>query len=678
MCGIAGYLDFNNSRSQPDMQALVGEMADSLAHRGPDDRGTWVDPDAGIALGHRRLSIIDLSPAGHQPMLSGSDRFVIVFNGEIYNYLDILEELKQDAGGEIRLCGHSDTEVILTAFDRWGVEESLPRMQGMFAMAIWDRDQRALWLVRDRFGKKPLYYGRFGSTILFASELKALRVHLAFQAELDTDAIASYLRFNCVPAPQSIYRGVRKLPAASWLRISGDGAEQGPRAYWSLGDVARAGLALPFEGSEEEATQELDRRLRGAVRSRMLASDVPVGLFLSGGVDSSTVTALAGAQSSIPIRTFSIGMSSSAYDESRFARAVAQHLGTNHTEWQLASSEAMSVIPELPGTYDEPFADASGIPTLLVSRLARKDVTVALSGDGGDEMFGGYNRHIMAAISWPTIAKMPRGMRRQLAKILGWAAPEKWESVVQRAGAAVPSQFQLANLSDKMHKIQRAAVANNSQDLYLRLLSNWQNPSAVLKFDSTTLPIPAGAEDWLSDERPAEAMMLADARVYMHDDILVKVDRASMAVGLEVRNPFLDLSVVEFAWRLPLCFKVRQGVGKWIVRRVMDQYIPRELTARPKMGFAIPLADWLRGPLRAWAESLIHTIRLPEESMLKGQVVQSLWAAFLAGRTELTDRLWCLLILQGWLEAQKLFSTNAQKRHLAGTPPDGFGSSSQT
>lgn len=657
MCGIAGYLDLNNPRNAPDMHALVGAMADSLVHRGPDDRGTWADPDAGIALGHRRLSIIDLSPAGHQPMLSASERFVIVFNGEIYNYLDILNDLKQSPGGDLRLRGHSDTEVTLAAFDCWGVEATFPRLQGMFAMAIWDREQRALWLVRDRFGKKPLYYGRFGGTVLFASELKALRVHPAFQAELDTDALSSYLRFNCIPVPQSIYRGVRKLPAASWLRISTEGLEQGPQAYWSLGEVARAGLASPFAGSEEEATKELDRRLRSAVRSRMLASDVPVGLFLSGGVDSSTVTALAQVQSAVPIRTFSIGMSSSTYDESTFARAVAQHLGTDHTDWQLSPLEAVNVIPELSGIYDEPFSDASGIPTLLVSRLARKHVTVALSGDGGDEMFGGYNRHIIAATSWPTVAKLPGRVRRQLAAVAGWVAPETWESVAHRARAALPKSFHLANLSDKVHKMRRAATAVDSQDLYLRLLSNWQNPSDVLNFNGTSSSVPAGAEDWLSDQRAAESMMLADARLYMQDDILVKVDRASMAISLEVRNPFLDLSVVEFAWSLPLRFKIREGVGKWIVRRVMDQYIPRQLTARPKMGFAIPLTEWLRGPLRAWADSLIHSNGPSSKSLLKESVVTGLWTEFVAGRADLTDRVWALLVLKRWLESHDSFSS---------------------
>jgi len=589
-------------------------------------------------------------------MTSGSGRFVIVFNGEIYNYLDILNNLKRVAGDGIRLRGHSDTEVVLTAFDCWGVEKTLPRLQGMFAMAIWDRDRRALWLVRDRFGKKPLYYGRFGSALLFASELKAIRLHPAFQAELDTDAIASYLRYNCIPAPQSIYRGIQKLPAASWLRVTSDSAERGPHVYWSLGEVASSGLASPFTGDEAAATTELDRRLRSAVQSRMLASDVPVGLFLSGGVDSSTVTALAQAQSTIPIRTFSIGMSSSAHDESNFARAVAEHLGTDHHEWQLSPQEAMDVIPELPGIYDEPFADASAIPTLLVSRLARKHVTVALSGDGGDEMFAGYNRHIMAALSWPTIAKVPLGVRRQLASVLGLVAPERWEGFLQSVGGGLPKSFQMANIAEKVHKMQGAAAATNSQDLYLRLLSSWQDPSDILNFECTNLPVPAGAADWLGDRRAAESMMLADARLYMQDDILVKVDRASMAASLEVRNPFLDIGVVEFAWSLPLSFKIRDGVGKWIVRRVMDQYVPRELTSRPKMGFAIPLATWLRGPLRGWAESLIHANRASEQSLLRGPVVESLWTDFLAGRTDLTDKLWSVLLLKGWLESQTTLS----------------------
>jgi asparagine synthase (glutamine-hydrolysing) len=649
MCGIAGYLDTNNLSGAADMHALAGAMADALAHRGPDDRGTWVDPESGIALGHRRLSIIDISSAGHQPMVSASGRFAIVFNGEVYNYLQILDELKTALGMETRLRGHSDTEVILTAFDHWGVEWSLPRLTGMFAMAVWDRHERALWFASDRFGKKPLYYGRFAETVLFASELKALRVHPSFRAELDNDALASYLRYNCIPAPRSIFRGVHKLPAASWLRISGDGAETGPHAYWSLDELARSSVASPFNGSEEEAVEELDLRLRAAIRSRMLASDVPVGLFLSGGVDSSTVTALAQAQSSIPIRTFCIGMSSSAYDESKFAGAVAQYLGTNHTEWVLSAPEAMSVVAKLPAIFDEPFADASAIPTFLVSQLARKQVTVALSGDGGDEMFGGYNRHIMATKLWPAISALPRSARLQIARVLGSIPAEKLESV---ASLVVPEKYRLANLSDKLHKIRRVTGAHNSRDLYLKLISNWENPAEVLNCDSETEDIPEVVQNWLHDDKPTESMMFADARLYMHDDILVKVDRASMAVSLEVRNPFLDPAVVEFAWRLPLRFKVGEGVGKLIVRKVMSRYIPADLTDRPKMGFAIPVAQWLRGPLREWADSLLKPPQGTSEGLLKDEVVQNVWADFLAGRTELTDKIWSLLMLRGWLVYQ--------------------------
>ena len=653
MCGIAGYLSLNNSCGAAQMNALAGTMADALAHRGPDDRGTWADPEAGIALGHRRLAIIDLSPAGHQPMSSASGRFVVVYNGEIYNYREILAELQRSDPASFPMRGHSDTEVMLVAFDRWGVEATLPRLEGMFAMAVWDRSRRVLWLARDRLGKKPLYYGRFGPEILFASELKALRAHPAFRAELEPAALASFLRYNCVPAPLSIFRNVHKLPAAAWLRIAADGSTHGPFAYWSLAEVARRSLADPFLGSEDDATQELEYRLGAAVRSRMLASDVPVGLFLSGGVDSSTVTALAQAQSVVPIRTFSIGMPSAAYDEAKFARAVARHLGTDHTEWELAPAEAMEVIPQLPGIYDEPFADASGIPTLLVSRLARSHVTVALSGDGGDEMFGGYNRHILAAMSWPLLARIPHAARRRLAGALGWATGETWEGAINGAGALLPRGWRLANLSDKIHKIQRAAVAQDSQELYLRLLSNWENPGEVLKLGGAQAPTPAGAVEWLSQDRPAESMMLADARTYMHDDILVKVDRASMAVSLEVRCPFLDPAVVEFAWRLPLAFKLRNGVGKWIVRQVMDRYIPPELTVRPKMGFTIPMADWLRGPLRDWAETLLHSRRNAEAEVLEQSVVEAQWKAFLAGRSGLTDRVWSLLMLLGWFDAQK-------------------------
>ena len=649
MCGIAGFLSLNNARNAADLNALAGAMADALAHRGPDDRGTWADPEAGIALGHRRLSIIDLSAAGHQPMTSGSGRFVAVYNGEIYNYRDVLDELKHSVAGDLTLRGHSDTEVMLAAFDHWGIEATLPRMQGQFAIAVWDRNERALWLVRDRLGKKPLYYARFANELLFASELKALRAHSAFRAEIDPAALSLYLRLNCVPAPLSAYRDVRKLPAASWLRITHNGSMHGPSAYWSLADVARQGLGHPFAGSEEDATEQLDRRLRAAVQSRMLAADVPIGLFLSGGVDSSTVTALAQVQSSVPIRTFSIGMPADSHDESKFARAVAVCLGTDHTQWEIAPREAMQLIPELPGIYDEPFADSSAIPTLLVSRLARRHVTVALSGDGGDEVFGGYNRHIMAATTWPNLARVPHSARRKLSQGLGLISDGKWEAAMNKAGAALPQQFRLANLSEKMHKIQRAAAARDAKDLHLRLISNWENPGEVLTFDDD-YPIPGDADEWLGDDRPAESMMLADARLYMHDDILVKVDRASMAVSLEVRCPFLDPRVIEFAWSLPLAMKVRNGLGKWIVRQVMNRYIPPELTDHPKMGFSIPLADWLRGPLRDWAESLLSS---QHPAFLRASVVEAHWKQFLSGRTELTDKVWSLLMLLGWFEADQ-------------------------
>jgi asparagine synthase (glutamine-hydrolysing) len=650
MCGIAGYFDRRNGNCAADMHALAGAMVDTLAHRGPDDRGTWVDPDSGIALGHRRLSIIDLSPAGHQPMVSGSGRFALTFNGEVYNHLQILADLKSRAGTDIRLRGHSDTEVILTAFDYWGIEQTLPQLSGMFAMAVWDRHERALWFARDRFGKKPLYYGCFGDAVLFGSELKALCAHPSFRPELDTEAVASYLRYNCIPAPHSIYRGVRKLPAASWLRFSSNDVDPEPQTYWSLEDTVRSSRADPFKGSEHEATEELDLRLRAAVRSRMMASDVPVGLFLSGGVDSSTVTALAQAQSSVPIRTFCIAMPSSNYDESKFAGAVARHLGTDHTEWILSPQQAMDVVSKLPVIFDEPFADASAIPTFLVSSLARQHVKVALSGDGGDEVFGGYNRHILAEKVWSAISVLPAGARLQLARVLGWVPSDRWERVMNEV---VPARYKLANLADKLYKIRRVIGARNSQDLHSKLISNWEDPAKVLNSESSTGYIPQAVGAWLNDIAPTEAMMLADARFYMQDDILVKVDRASMAVGLEVRNPFLDQAIVEFAWRLPLRFKVRDGVGKLIVRKVMSRYIPAELTDRPKMGFAIPVAEWLRGPLRDWASSLLNPPPGVNDGLLNDDVVRRVWEDFLKGRTELTDKIWCLVMLRVWVIAQQ-------------------------
>jgi asparagine synthase (glutamine-hydrolysing) len=661
MCGIAGFLDGDNSRTLAELQWLAGAMADRLAHRGPDDRGTWADPSSGIALGHRRLSILDLSPAGHQPMRSASGRFVIAFNGEVYNYLALRDELREGPGIHFDLRGHSDTEVILAAFERWGVEKSLPRLEGMFAIAAWDCQERVLWLVRDRFGKKPLYYGHCGRSLLFASELKAFRAHPEFRAEIDPDAVAAYFRFGYVPAPLSIYRGVRKLPAASWLRISSrtlslSGQDCLPHQYWSLGKQVRSGLASPFPGSDEEAIQELDDRLRRAVRQRMMTSDVPVGLFLSGGVDSATVTALAQAQSSIPIRTFSIGMTSAGHDESGFAAAIARHLGTSHTALMLTASEAMSALRGIPAIYDEPFADSSAIPTLLVSRLARRQVTVALSGDGGDEMFGGYNRHVMAASAWPIVRSIPRLLRRPLARALGSAGAA--HVLMCRAQGMVPSRFRQANLADKAHKIACALDAGDSLDLYLRLISyspqpvSGASPSRLSEWIPPAAPAWLGQE-WLGEKLVATSMMLADARLYMHDDILVKVDRASMAASLEVRNPFLDARVAELACALPLSLKIRDGVGKWIVRKVMDRYIPRQLTARPKMGFAIPLTSWLRGPLRDWAEGLLGADELYAGGWVDRQAAAAMWAEFLAGRDALADRVWCLLMFQAWRETER-------------------------
>jgi len=647
MCGIAGYLEHDNTRPAGEMHGLASAMADRLAHRGPDDHGTWVDTASGIALGHRRLSILDLSPAGHQPMRSASGRFVIAFNGEVYNHLALRDTLQSECGSLLPLRGHSDTEVILAAFEHWGVEASLPRLEGMFAIAAWDCRERVLWLARDRMGKKPLYYGSFGRTLLFASELKAFHAHPAFHAEIDPDAVAAYFRFGCVPAPLSIYRRVRKLPAASWLRVpsGNDHKHTLPQPYWSMEATVRAGLASPFAGSEQEAVEELESRLRNAVRRRIVASDVPVGLFLSGGVDSATVSALAQAQSSIPIRTFSVGMSSAEYDESKFAEAIARHLGTAHTSCVLNASEAIAALQEIPAIYDEPFADSSAIPTLLVSRLARRQVTVALSGDGGDEIFGGYTRHIMAASAWPLLRSIPLPLRRAAAAL---GSP----AVLRAAQSLLPRRFRLANLPDKAHKIVCAMQASGPLDLYLRLISDGPQPSRLLNWRPDAAQNPP-ALHWLSESLPATSMMLADARFYMHDDILVKVDRASMAASLEVRNPFLDAQVIEFACALPLSMKIRDGAGKWIVRRVMDRYIPRPLTERPKMGFAIPLTSWLRGPLRDWAEALLAAEDSCADGLINHKAGRELWSAFLAGRDELTSPLWSLLMFQAWLKAER-------------------------
>jgi asparagine synthase (glutamine-hydrolysing) len=647
MCGIAGFVDLQSGTTEPDGLATVVRMATRIAHRGPDDSGAWADAQTGIFLGHRRLSIVDLSPAGHQPMHSASGRYVMVLNGEIYNYEAIRRDLERSSAAP-RWRGHSDTEVMLAAFEHWGVREALGRFVGMFAFALWDRQERELTLARDRLGEKPMYWGRFGGILMFASELKSFDAHPDFRDEVDRDSVSLLLRLSYVPAPYSIFRGVRKILPGTLLRAAA-GAEPVEETYWSAREAALAGFENPWRGKEEEAADELERLLGEAI-ALQLCADVPVGAFLSGGIDSSTVVALAQRRSSRPVKTFSIGFSEEAYDEARHAAAVARHLGTDHTELYVTPQDAMAVIPGLPAIYDEPFSDSSQIPTFLVSRLARRSVTVSLSGDGGDELFHGYNRYLMFRRLWQLVGALPAPVRRLVGATLAAFPAQSWNRVLIPLMRAAPARFRLANPGDKLAKGARLLDAGSATELYRNMMSHWTSPEEVVLgsseprtalSDESRLPRLAGAVD---------RMAFVDLVSYLPDDILVKVDRAAMAVSLESRIPLLDHRVVEFSLRLPAGYKLRGGVGKRVLRRVLHRHVPEALTARPKMGFGVPIDTWLRGPLRAWAEALLDESHLRNQGFLDPSAVRGKWLEHLGGRRNWHYHLWDVLVFQAWLE----------------------------
>lgn len=654
MCGIAGYLTVPRQKSCDELRVTVLRMADTLRLRGPDDGGAWVDADAGIALGHRRLSIIDLSVEGHQPMHSSCGRYVITFNGEIYNYQDIRHELEQESQGHaIPWRGHSDTEVALAAISRWGIEAAVKRFVGMFAFALWDRIERVLYLVRDRLGEKPLYYGQMGRSILFGSELKALRAHPDFKGEINRDALALYLRHNCIPAPYSIYRGIYKLPPGTMLAISGrDASLPDPVQYWSAREAAEQGVAEPFVGSAEEAAVMLDGLLRDAVGLQMVA-DVPLGVFLSGGIDSSTVVALMQAQSKRRVKTFTIGFNEAGYNEALYAKAVAAHLGTEHTELYVTPTEAMAVIPKLSAMYDEPFADSSQIPTFLVSELARRSVTVSLSGDGGDELFAGYNRYFLGQSIWKRVGWMPQFLRATAAAALTAVSPQSWDRVFGAAKSLLPSKLKQSTPGDKIHKLAEVLAVESPEAMYRGLASHWKDPASVVLGASEPLTALTDRRLWSNLPDFTQRMMCLDTVTYLPDDILVKVDRASMGVSLEARIPFLDHRVVEFAWRLPLSMKVRDGQGKWLLRQVLYQYVPKELIERPKTGFGVPIDAWLRGSLREWAEALLGESRLRREGYFRPEPIRQKWREHLSGERNWQYHLWDVLMFQVWLEANE-------------------------
>lgn len=646
MCGIAGVWTLGSVQSG-GLESTARRMADALAHRGPDSHGIWTDPADGVALAHRRLAIVDLSPAGHQPMVSALGRYVISYNGEIYNHAELRRAVAA-AGGRAEWNGHSDTETLLAAIELWGFDEALRRAVGMFAIALWDRRDKVLSFARDRLGEKPLYYGWVGRALAFGSELKALRVLDDFDNPIDIQSLSMYTRTGNVPAPRSIYSRIFKLPPASILTVSLDelrARELGqPAAYWSAIETAERGTANPEPGGSAQL-DELETRIRQAIAGQMMA-DVPLGAFLSGGVDSSLVVALMQAQSSRPVRTFTIGFDEAGFDESPYAATVAKHLGTDHTETRVSARDAMNVIPQLPTIYDEPFADSSQIPTFLVCKTAREHVTVALSGDGGDELFGGYNRYFWGDRIWKRLGWMPAPVRKLAGSAL-LAIPAQG---LDRIGVGAAG---ISMLGDKAHKVGRLLKEADSPDgLYHSLVTQWPDDAKLVQLTAGegSIPSPPFATPPAAISESSQRMMLWDTVSYLPDDILTKVDRAAMHVALETRVPLLDHRVVEYAWRLPVDMKLRNNSGKWALRQILYRYVPEALIERPKAGFAVPVGVWMRGPLRDWIESLLDSKLLREQGFFNPILVRQKWEQHLSGRSDWTAHLWSILMFQGWLE----------------------------
>jgi asparagine synthase (glutamine-hydrolysing) len=674
LCGLVGvWRPRSGAFSNGSLRGSLGSMTASLHHRGPDDFGVWADESEGVALGHQRLAIQDLSIAGHQPITSACGRYVIVLNGEIYNHLDLRISLAisnassltksghtsirnlghtQAELGCLSWRGHSDTETLLAAIAAWGVVETISRCVGMFAFGLWDREEHTLTLARDRFGEKPLYYGWVGQGLsrafAFASELKALRAYPGFNNAVNRQALAQYLRFTYVPAPLSIFEGISKLEPGCLLTVSRkagnfEQAEQFEihhRAWFSFGDLVTSSIGKPLE-NEEKAISALEQSLSQAVKVQSI-SDVPLGVFLSGGVDSSTIAALMQEQSSKPIKTFTIGFDEPGFDESLYARAVADHLGTDHTEMRVTAQMAQDVIKQLPHMYDEPFADSSQIPMHLVCRAAREQVTVVLSGDAGDELFGGYNRYFWGPRIWSRVSWLPFGIRKVLGQAIQLVPISGWNALSRIAG--------ISRLGEKAHKLAvRLRTVRTAEDLYWSLVTEWPNPEELVVGAKTRQPERVQSPPNLKDPL---SMMYLDTLTYLPDDILCKVDRAAMACSLETRVPFLDHRVVELAWRLPLHMKIRKGVSKWALRQVLCKRVPKELIERPKAGFAIPVGQWLRGPLREWAEALLNPTRLKAEGYLHPEPITKVWQEHLSGHYDHTPKLWSVLMFQAWLEHQ--------------------------
>jgi asparagine synthase (glutamine-hydrolysing) len=639
MCGISGIWERNGCRLQ-DLKRRASAMTQTLSHRGPDDSGVWLGEQASIAFGQRRLAIIDLSPMGHQPMVSANGQYAITFNGEIYNFRELRAELEHCG---VRFRGHSDTEVIVEGFAQWGIKSTIARLNGMFAIAAWDAGERQLFLARDRMGEKPLYWAIFDGLVLFGSELKALRAHPGWKPSLNRGAIAAFLRHGYVPGPFTIYEGVYKLPSAGFVKIaSGGGPEVG--AYWDLAGVVSQGQRNTLRADEEGLVDDLEALLHDAVSRRMIA-DVPLGAFLSGGYDSSTVVALMQKASLRPVRTFTISFENPTFDESKHAEAVARHLGTEHTTFLVSGAEALDVVPKLAEMYDEPFADSSQIPTHIVSALTRKRVTVALSGDGGDELFSGYDMYRWAETVWRPSTKMPLALRRLASSSIRVVPP----SAFDRIARYVPYLRRVPQVGQKAHRLAQILSASSIDSMYYQVVvSRHQNPDKLVNGSQEVRTACWGQNLKVLLPDPVDRMRYLDMCTYLPDDILTKVDRASMAVGLEVRAPFLDHRLVEWTWKLPSFQNARAQRPKHLLRRVLARYVPDRLVERPKMGFGVPLADWLRGPLRNWAEDLMNEAGLSAGDIFDVDAIRSLWAEFLSGDSGRYFLIWNILMFQAW------------------------------